>query len=400
MPDARPRYREAMPKPLLLWCEELLEYNFGAGHPMAPLRLALTHRLLTDLGLLDAFTVQPVAAADDTALLRVHEADYLAAVRAAGEGRPDPARGLGEADNPIFGQIHEAGARVAGSTLAAVSAVWDGRASRALSLAGGMHHAMPTRASGFCVYNDLSVAIAAVLDAGAERVAYVDLDAHHGDGVERAFWDDDRVLTISLHQHPGTLFPGTGYAQDIGGPNARGTAVNVPLPPGTGGGAWLRVLDAVVAPLVEEFRPQLLITQHGCDSHGQDPLAELAVSVDAQRRAALLMAELADEHAEGRWVATGGGGYEVVGVVPRVWAHLAAVVAGRPLDPATPVPESWREAIAELAEVEAPRTMSDDVPADYRPWSAGYNPDDAVDRAIMATRGAVFPWHGLDTQLL
>ncbi len=385
-----------MPRPLLLWSEELLEYNFGAGHPMAPLRLSLTHRLLGDLGVLDAFDVQPVEAAADDALLRVHEEDYLAAVRAAGQGRPDPARGLGEQDNPIFAHIHEAGARVVGATLAAATSVWEGRASRALSLAGGMHHAMPSRASGFCVYNDLAVAIAAVLAAGAERVAYVDLDAHHGDGVERVFWDDDRVLTISVHQHPGTLFPGTGYAQDVGGPGARGTAVNVALPPQTGDGAWLRVIDAVVAPLVEEFRPQLLITQHGCDAHRLDPLAELTVSVDAQREAAILMAALADEHAAGRWVATGGGGYEVVSVVPRVWTHLAAVVAGRPLAPATPVPESWRRGIAALSDVDAPLTMSDDAAGTFRPWSAGYNPDDPVDRAVMATRGAVFPWHGLD----
>ncbi|HLT84084.1 MAG TPA: hypothetical protein VKZ83_07615, partial [Phototrophicaceae bacterium] len=177
-----------------------------------------------------------------------------------------------------------------------------------------------------------------------------------------------------------------------------GTAVNVALPPGTGDAAWLRVLDAVVAPLVEEFRPQLLLTQHGCDSHGLDPLAELAVSVDAQRRAALLMAELADAHAEGRWVATGGGGYEVVSVVPRVWAHLAAVVSGRPLDPRTPVPESWRAGVAELADVTAPRTMGEGAAASFRPWSEGYDPDDRVDRAVMATRGAVFPHHGLDPQ--
>lgn len=268
-----------MPKPLLPWSEEFLEYNFGAGHPMAPLRLALTHQLLADLGVLDDFAVEPVTEATEVELLRVHEADYLAAVRAAGHGVADPARGLGAEDNPIFGQIHEAGARIAGATLAAALAVWEGRAPRALSLAGGMHHAMADRASGFCVFNDVAVAIAALLDAGAQRVAYVDLDAHHGDGVERIFWDDPRVLTVSVHQHPGTLFPGTGYAQDIGGPQARGTAVNVALQPETGDGAWLRVLDAVVPPLLEEFEPQILITQHGCDSHPLDPLAQLAVSV-------------------------------------------------------------------------------------------------------------------------
>lgn len=385
-----------MPKPLLPWSEDLLEYNFGAGHPMAPLRLGLTHLLMESLGVLEGFDVQPVESAADEALLRVHEPEYLAAVRAAGQGQVNSARGLGEDDNPIFGQIHQAGARIAGSTLAAASAVWEGRTSRALSLAGGMHHAMPGRASGFCVYNDISVAIAALLDAGAERVAYVDLDAHHGDGVERSFWDDPRVLTISVHQHPGTLFPGTGFAQDVGGPRARGTAVNVALEPGSDDGSWLRAIDAVVEPLLQEFAPQLLITQHGCDSHPLDPLAELAVSVDAQRQGALLMSRYADAHAQGRWVATGGGGYEIVSVVPRVWAHLAGVVAGRPIDPQTAVPAFWREQIRALADVEAPTVMTDGASDTFRPWSSGYNPDDAADRAIMATRNVVFPLHGLD----
>lgn len=388
-----------MPKPLLPWSEDFLEYNFGAGHPMAPLRLALTYQLLEDLGLLDGFAVEPVAEATEAELLRVHGAQYLAAVRAAGRGVPDPARGLGAEDNPIFGQIHEAGARIAGSTLAAARAVWEGRAPRALSLAGGMHHAMADRASGFCVFNDVAVAIAALLDAGAERVAYVDLDAHHGDGVERIFWDDPRVLTVSVHQHPGTLFPGTGYAQDIGGPRARGMAVNVALQPETGDAAWLRVLDAVVPPLLEEFEPQILITQHGCDSHALDPLAQLAVSVDAQRRAALLMSELATAHAGGRWVATGGGGYEIVSVVPRVWANLAAVVADRPLPLDAAVPEAWRRRVGTLVDVEIPTVLGEGVGDDFRPWAAGYNPDDPVDRAVMATRGAVFPHHGLDPQL-
>ncbi|MEE6282546.1 acetoin utilization protein AcuC [Georgenia sp. MJ170] len=382
--------------PLLPWSEELLEYNFGAGHPMAPIRLMLTHALVRDLGILDRLHVEPVVSATTAELLRAHETQYVAAVRAAGAGRPAPEFGLDEADNPIFEGMHEAAARIAGSTLAAATAVWRGDAPRALSLAGGMHHAMPRRASGFCVYNDLSVAIAALLADGATRVAYVDLDAHHGDGVERAFWDDERVLTISVHQHPGSLFPGTGYAQDIGSSAARGRAVNVPLAPGASGGPWLRVLDAVVEPLLREFQPQVLVTQHGSDSHRRDPLAELDVSVDAQRRAALLMAELADRYAGGRWVATGGGGYEVVEVVPRVWAHLAAVVAGEPIPPQAAVPESWRRLVHDLAAVEAPLTMTDGEDGSFVPWSAGYDPDDDVDRAIMAARNAVFPWHGLD----
>lgn len=384
---------------LLVWSEDLVGYDFGVGHPMTPVRLVLTHRLLGALGLLASPRLRtvpaPVAADED--LRRVHTADYVGQIRAAeADGMPRPEIGLGDGDTPVFGQIHTASARIVGSTLRAVQAVWSGEAPRAVSIAGGMHHAMAARASGFCVYNDLSVAIAWALDHGAERVAYVDLDAHHGDGVERAFWDDPRVLTISVHQHPGTLFPGTGYAQDIGSAAARGGAVNVALPPGTADGGWLRAVEAVVEPLVREFEPDLLVSQHGCDNHTVDPLAELDVSIDAQRAAAVLLADLADRHAAGRWVATGGGGYEVVRVVPRAWTHLVAVALGEPLDPATPVPESWRELVHDLTDAEGPRTMSDGRDGTFAPFAGGFNPDDAVDRAIMAARQATFPWHGLD----
>ncbi|MDD9207602.1 acetoin utilization protein AcuC [Georgenia sp. 10Sc9-8] len=383
----------------VVWSEELLSYDFGAGHPMAPVRMALTHQLMQALGVLDlpGVRVVPAPVATDEELTAVHTPDYVAAVRRAQtEEVVDHSRGLGDEDNPLFGTVHTASARIVGASLAAAREVWSGRADRALNLAGGMHHAMAGRASGFCVYNDPAVAIAWLLGQGARRVAYVDLDAHHGDGVERAFWDDDRVLTISVHQHPGSLFPGTGYAQDVGGAGARGTAVNVPLLPGTTDAAWLRVLDAVVEPLVAAWAPDILVTQHGCDSHQRDPLAGLDVSVDAHRAAALMMAELAESHCHGRWVATGGGGYEVVGVVPRSWTHLAAVLAGRPLAPDTPVPEEWARAVQELADVGAPELMTDGRPGTFRPVAQGINPDDGVDRAIMATRNAVFPSHGLD----
>ncbi len=382
--------------PLLMWSEELLEYNFGAAHPMAPIRLALTHKLLTALAVDDDMVVAGVPLATRDELERVHTPDYIDAVQAAGTGTPAPQYGLGEDDNPIFAGIHDAGARLVGSTLHAARAVWRGDAPRALSLAGGMHHAMPGRAAGFCIYNDLAVAIADLLADGAARVAYVDIDAHHGDGVERAFWDDDRVLTISLHQHPGSLFPGTGYVQDLGGRAAHGYAVNVPLPAGTGDEGWLRSIDGVVEPLLREFAPEVLITQHGCDTHARDPLAELEVSVDAQREAAIMLAGYAEAYAAGRWVATGGGGYEITGVVPRVWTHLAAVVAGRPLDVTTPVPEEWRNFVMDLAEVPPPTTMGDGQVPVLRAWEEGYNPSDPIDRVIMSVRNAAFPFHGID----
>ncbi|MFH5821988.1 acetoin utilization protein AcuC [Georgenia sp. AZ-5] len=384
---------------LLVWSEDLVSYDFGLAHPMTPVRLLLTHRLLADLGVLDGLRTVPAPVAADEDLLRVHTPEYVAAVRRAEEdGRPRPEHGLGDEDTPVFGQVHTASARIVGSTLAAAGAVWRGEADRAVSIAGGMHHAMPNRASGFCVYNDAAVAISWLVEQGA-RVAYVDLDAHHGDGVERVFWDDDRVLTISVHQHPRSLFPGTGYAQDIGSAHARGTAANVALPAGTSDRAWLRAVEAVAAPLVRAHAPDVLVTQHGCDCHGSDPLAQLDVSVDAQRAAQLLMSELADRDTSGKWVALGGGGYEVIGVVPRAWAHLVATAAGRPLDPGTAVPEAWRAHVRELADVAAPTTMTDGRDGAFARFSDGYNPDDDADRAILATRQAVFPWHGLDPLL-
>jgi acetoin utilization protein AcuC len=258
---------------------------------------------------------------------------------------------------------------------------------------------MPDRASGFCVYNDVAVAIRWLLAHGAKKVAYVDVDVHHGDGVERIFYDDPRVLTISLHETGQMLFPGTGFPADLGGPDAQGSAVNVALPPGTSDAGWLRAFHAVVPPLVREFEPEVLVTQQGCDSHRDDPLAHLALSVDGQRASYLALHDLAHEAANGRWVAFGGGGYAVVDVVPRAWTHLLAAVSGRPLTVDRETPVSWRDEVAGRLGVRAPSRMTDGRSAAYRDWSEGYDPDTWLDRAVQATREAVFPWNGLDPMM-
>jgi acetoin utilization protein AcuC len=236
-----------------------------------------------------------------------------------------------------------------------------------------------------------------LLGQGASRIAYVDVDVHHGDGVQAAFYDDPRVLTISLHETPRTLFPGTGEASESGGRGAEGMSVNVALPPGTGDSGWLRAFHAVVPPLVREFEPDVLVTQHGCDSHEEDPLAHLMLSVDGQRAASLALHELAHEVCGGRWVATGGGGYAIVDVVPRTWTHLLAVLAGQPVDPRTRIPQEWRDHVARVTRRTAPpSTMTDGRDPTYVPWSSGYNPESWLDRCIEQCRREVFPWHGLD----
>jgi acetoin utilization protein AcuC len=376
------------------WDERLTGYDFGPGHPLAPVRVELTVALTRAFGVLEQPGVNVVAptAASVAELELVHDPHYITAVRT---GAADAAFGLGTPDNPVFTGMHDASALVAGATLAAAAAVWESRAQHAVSVAGGLHHAMRSMASGFCVYNDPAIAIRWLLGQGADRIAYVDVDVHHGDGVEAAFYHDPRVLTISLHEHPMTLFPGTGLPDDNGGPGAQGMAVNVALPAGTGDAGWLRAFDAVVPPLLRAFRPQILVSQHGCDSHRLDPLAHLELSIDAQRTAQAWLHQLAHEIVGGRWVLTGGGGYELVRVVPRTWTHLLAEAAGRPLDPAVPTPAPWREFARARTGVQPPASMTEGAAAVFSPFASGYDPADAVDRAIMATRNAVFPHHGL-----
>jgi acetoin utilization protein AcuC len=382
--------------------ETLTAYDFGPAHPMNPVRVDLTMRLARDLGVVDGTTgglvAVPAPDATDDDLLVVHDLDLIEAVRRSSEHPElaDPAHGLGTDDNPNFPHMHQAARHVVGASVEAARRVWEGEAIHAANIAGGLHHAMPDQASGFCVYNDVAVAIRWLLDHGAKKVAYVDVDVHHGDGVQKIFYDDPRVLTISLHETGQMLFPGTGFPADAGGPNAVGTSVNVALPPGTADAGWLRAFHAVVPPLVRAFAPDVLVTQQGCDSHRDDPLAHLMLTVDGHRASYLALHDLAHEVCAGRWVAMGGGGYAVVDVVPRSWTHLLAIVGGAPLDPATETPASWRAHVEETLDRPAPGRMTDGCEPAYRDWSEGYDPSTWLDRAVHETRMAVFPEQGLD----
>jgi acetoin utilization protein AcuC len=377
----------------------LTDYSFGPGHPMSPVRVDLTMRLAAELGVIgDRLAQVPAPMADHDLVATVHSDQLIDAVTRVGEtpGVLDLAHGLGTDDNPCFPGMHQAAAHVVGASVEACRQVWSGESLHSANITGGLHHAMRERASGFCVYNDVAVGIQYLLDQGAQKVAYVDVDVHHGDGVEQIFWNDPRVLTISLHETGQVLFPGTGFPTDLGGPDAKGSAVNAALPPGTADAGWLRAFHAIVPPLLREFQPDVLVTQHGCDSHIEDPLAHLMLTVDGQRAAYLALHDLAHEVAGGRWVVTGGGGYALVEVVPRAWSHLLAIVGGRPLDPATDTPYGWREHVELSLGRTPPYRMTDGRNPGFRDWSEGYDPGTWLDRAIHATRTEAFPLHGLD----
>lgn len=387
----------------VVWDERLAEYDFGAGHPLTPIRLQLAMRLAADFDLLIQPNVQlltPIEPLPPVDLLRVHDGDYVNAVMRASEigfclGASDRKWGFGTADVPVFAGMHEASCRIAGATLAATRAVHAGDVEHAVNLAGGLHHAMPAAASGFCVYNDVAVSIAWLLDQGVERIAYVDLDVHHGDGVQAMFWDDPRVLTISIHESPASLFPGTGWPSEIGGSGALGTAVNIALPAGTGDQGWLRAFHAVVPDLLEAFDPQYLISQHGVDTHAQDPLANLNLSIDCQRMSYEAMHSWAHRYSGGKWVVVGGGGYEWLEVVPRAWTHLIAEVGGHRVDPGAELPEEFRSYVEGTYGRSAPVRMTDGRNPWPRSLAEGYDRGDEVDQSISRTRAAVFPRWGL-----
>jgi acetoin utilization protein AcuC len=389
-------------RPVLVWSDALADYDFGPQHPLAPIRLKLAIELARELGVLDGFDIVAPTALDVDELATVHERYYIAGVQEASANplEADPMLGLGTSDNPAVAGMHETSALIAGASVEAARRVRTGQTNRAANIAGGLHHAMPNRASGFCIYNDPALAIRWMLDHGAQRVAYVDVDAHHGDGVQAIFYNDPRVMTISLHESPRTLFPGTGYPNEIGGRGAEGTAVNLALPAGTADAGWLRAFHAVVPDVIAAFRPEVVVSQHGCDSHATDPLTNLMLTIDGQRAAYLAVEELVEQYAGGRWVVTGGGGYALYDVVPRIWTHLLAIVAGRPLAPETLTPADWRATVARFGRSPAlAMTEADargEVPVGYRPWSDGHDVEQPLDLAIAATRECIFPLWALD----
>jgi acetoin utilization protein AcuC len=331
--------------PLLVYGPRSTTYDFGPAHPLTPRRFGPGISLLETLGAVPNLAPDP---ATDEELEWIHDTAYIDVVKAFSRNpMGPPLAGIGPGDTPAFAGMHEASAAVAGGSLRAMEAILRGDVTHAFHPGGGLHHAMAHRASGFCVYDDPALAIARARRDGL-RVMYIDLDVHHGDGVQAIHWSDPGVLTVSIHESGHSLFPGTGFPDELGGPGAEGSKVNIPLDPGTGEIGWVEALEIALPPLAEAFRPEIVVSQHGADSHAFDPIAHLLVTTTAMGRAARLVDSLAHLHAGGRWLATGGGGYDVYRVVPRMWAHVW--LAQSHLAALGEVSSAWRERWAADAE--------------------------------------------------
>ncbi len=325
--------------PLLVFGPRSPTYDFGSSHPLTPKRFGPGIDLLAAVGATPGLAPEP---ASDGLLELCHDPVYIATVRRMGRDPAGPPGGgiATFGDDPPFPGMHDAGAAVAGGSIEAMAAILRGDVLHAFHPGGGLHHAMRDHASGFCIYNDPALAIAIARRQGL-RVLYVDLDTHHGDGVEALHATDPDVMTVSIHESGRTLFPGTGFLDEIPEGAAPGTIVNLPLEAFTGAGPWLEAVEAIVPLAAERFRPDIVVSQHGADTHAWDPLAHLRVTTTAMGAAARIVDEIAHRHAGGRWLATGGGGYDAYRVVPRTWALVWLAGAHRPTPETTPA--AWRE---------------------------------------------------------
>ena len=333
-----------LPRTAFIYTADYARFDYGPTHPLRNVRLRLTHDLIQAHGLLRlpntrTLETRPAGLEEMAAF---HDGGYLEVLRRAdaGELRGNPyAYGLGTGDNPIFPGMYEWSALLTGASLQAMELVAAGQVDVAFNIAGGLHHAHRAKASGFCYVDDPAVIIAHLAERGL-RVAYVDIDVHHGDGVQFGFYDTDRVLTISLHESGFSLFPGTGFVEETGQGKGQGFSVNVPLAPGTDDEIFVWAFDAVVPPLLRAFAPDILVTQLGTDTHRTDPLANLCLTTRGFAHA------VRGFRAAGRpWIALGGGGYDVANV-PRAWTLAWAFM--NDAEPPAGVPEAYRAACRAL----------------------------------------------------
>ncbi|WP_442603860.1 acetoin utilization protein AcuC [Paenibacillus sp. KN14-4R] len=357
-----------------IYNEQEIRYKFNDDHPFNPKRLSMTVDLLREAGALDPGSVIPLRVASDDELLRVHHADYVEAVKQLSAAGPNEQwlqsaerYGLDTEDTPFFEDMHEVTAQIVGGSIAAADLVMSGQVEHALHLGGGLHHALHNKGAGFCVYNDASAAIAHLKYRYGARVLYVDTDVHHGDGVQWSFYTDPDVCTFSIHETGKYLFPGTGEVNERGEGVAFGSSINIPVQPYTEDDSWMECFEEVLDRTIKQFRPDIIVSQHGCDAHAFDPLAHVHCSMNIYKRMPELLHRYAHDFCNGRWLALGGGGYDIWRVVPRAWSLLWLVMSDHPLldqishNPLLRLPEAWLARYSPESEYPLPTTWLDAV---------------------------------------
>jgi acetoin utilization protein AcuC len=372
----------------LIYGPECRRYDFGGGHPLNSTRLELTVALIDALDMLEGGAsgiVAPRIATDDE-IAMLHSSDYIAAVRALSDD-PNIAAGrrygFGPGDNPPFAGMHEAAATIVGGALVAAEGIADARFEHAFHVSGGLHHAMRSLVAGFCVYNDVALACEFFRRRGW-RVLYVDGDAHHGDGTQALFYHTPQVCTISLHESGEFLFPGTGFVDETGTDAGAGYNVNVPLLPATDDLSWIECFDLVVPPIARAYRPDVIVSQHGCDTHRSDPLTNLGCTTRTAEHFATRMHDLAHELCGGRWLATGGGGYDIWRVVPRAWTLVYGVISHHVVGDA--VPQEWVDRWQPHAPHRLPDAMRDMPSEDAPSYVRTHNREQALRALEQAER--------------
>lgn len=371
-------------KTAFVYDDKLTRHVLSEGHPMKPVRLQYTFDLLDAYGAFDppnAILVEPREATEEE-ILTYHDSDYLRAVQSLGRGETtvNPRDfNFGPGDNPYYEGIYEAAAWSSGASVTGAELLASGEADAAFSISGGLHHAMPGYAYGFCVFNDPVIAINSLVSQGL-RVAYVDIDCHHGDGVQHAYYDTDAVLTISLHESGAFLFPGTGFTQEIGAGRGRGYSVNLPLYPYTTDEVYRWAFQQVVPRLLEAFRPDVLVTQLGVDAHFRDPITHLGLTVQGFGS---LVTEFANLRPQ-KWLALGGGGYDLQAVA-RSWALAYAVMSEQELP--DEIPESYKnshgvDTLSDSENISVTESVEKDVKA-------------FAESSVTAIQRLVFPLHGI-----
>lgn len=351
-------------KPLYVYDKSLLEYRFNDQHPFNQMRVKMTTDLLTSSGFLKEEDIIKPRKATDEELLLVHQPDYVEAVKKAGKGILSESQmesyGLAGDDTPTFDDMHEKSKMLVGATLTAVDEVMKGNSKKVLSLAGGLHHGFTGRASGFCIYNDSAVAIEYMRKNYGMRILYIDTDAHHGDGVQFTFYNTNEVMTYSIHETGRYLFPGTGSTTERGDDSGFGFSVNLPVDAFTEDESFLSVFEESLENAILKFKPDILLSQNGVDAHYRDPMTHLALTSKSYEEIPRIVNRLSDEYTDGKWIAVGGGGYNIWQVVPRMWAQIWLAMNDETA-PRGALPEAFLKKYQPKSKVEFPTLWEDDL---------------------------------------